>query len=75
MSKKPTYHLTPHPSGWQVKREGASRASVVLPTKAAALDRAREIASNQEGALKIHGLNGRIQQEHTYHEDPYPPRG
>lgn len=77
MARKPTYHVTPHTGGWQVRREGASRASAVLPTKAEALGRGREIARNQtQSSLVIHGQNGRFQQEHTYGpKDPYPPKG
>jgi hypothetical protein len=76
MPRKSTYHITPHRSGgWQVKSEGAERASAVLPTKADALGRGREIARNMDGSLKVHGLDGRFQTEYTYGKDPYPPRG
>jgi len=71
------YHVT-HGSedGWKVKKEGASRASGVFDTKAEAVERGRELAKGAgEGQLKIHGKDGQIQTEHTYNNDPYPPKG
>jgi hypothetical protein len=75
MSKKTPHHVVPHESGWAVRREGSERASVVTETKEQAVDRGREIAGREGGSLVIHGENGRIQEERTYHDDPFPPRG
>lgn len=45
MSKRTTYHVTKRPDGrWQTKTEGSSRASAVADTKAAVVDRARDLA-------------------------------
>ncbi len=74
MAKK-TYHVTPHASGWQVKAEGASRASAVRPTKEEAVKLGRDMARNAESSLLIHKENGQLQTEHTYGKDPYPPKG
>jgi hypothetical protein len=70
-------HVTPHSgSGWQVKGEGAQRASALAPTKAAAIERARDLASSHaRSQIKVHGQDGRIQTEWTYGKDPYPPKG
>lgn len=77
MSKRTTYHVTKRPDGqWQTKAEGASRASAVADTKAAVVDRARDIAKAQPlGQVVIHKSNGQIQTEHTYGKDPHPPKG
>ncbi len=56
MSKRKTYHVTPNADGgWKVKEEKASRASSSHDTKAEAVDRAKELAKNQElGQVVIH---------------------
>jgi len=77
MSKRKTYHVTPNADGgWKVKEEKASRASGSHDTKAEAVDRAKELAKNQElGQVVIHKKDMTIQTEHTYGKDPYPPKG
>jgi len=69
-------HVTGHPSGWQVKREGNTRASSVHETKSAAVDSATAQARRSTPSqVIIHGKNGRFQSERTYGRDPFPPRG
>ncbi|MGQ9780582.1 MAG: DUF2188 domain-containing protein [Bacillota bacterium] len=69
-------HVTPHPGGgWQVKREGAKRASARAETQAQAFDRAREIARRERGEVFIHRPNGQIRDRNSYGNDPYPPKG
>ncbi len=77
MGKRKVYHVTQRDDGkWQVKLEGASRPSDVQDTKVEAVSRGRGRARNAPlGQLKIHKQDGRIQTEHTYGEDPYPPEG
>jgi uncharacterized protein YdaT len=75
MSNEKRHHVVPHQNGWAVLREGGERASVVTETKEQAFERAREIAQREGGGVVIHGENGRIQQERTYGNDPFPPRG
>ena len=77
MAKRTKYHVTKRPDGqWQAKTEGASRASAVAKTKAEAVDRARDLAKAQPlGQVIIHKSDGKIQTEHTYGSDPYPPKG
>ncbi len=48
-------HVTPHKDGgWQVKGENNTRATIRTDTQAEAIQRAREIARNQESELFIH---------------------
>ena len=69
-------HVTPHKEGgWQVKDENNTTATVRTDTQAKAIQRAREIARNQESELFIHGKNGRIRERDSYGNDPFPPRG
>lgn len=71
------YHVTPAPDGdWKVKREGAGRADSIHEDKADAVARAKELAKdNSLGQVIVHRRDGKIQTEHTYGRDPYPPKG
>jgi len=74
--KRTVYHVASHPEGWQVKREGAERASSVHHTKAEAVQTARERAENNKPSqVVIHRRDGTIEREWTYGQDPYPPKG
>ncbi len=69
-------HVTPHPDGgWQVKGAGNSKATVKTDTQADAIERARNIARNQESEVVIHRPNGQIRDKNSYGNDPYPPKG
>ena len=69
-------HITKHPKGWQVKKQGASRASSIHRTKSAAVGSARvQARRSKPSQVVIHGRNGRFQSERTYGCDPFPPRG
>ncbi len=77
MANRKTYHVTAkRGGGWNVKGENASRASSTHDTKADAVDGARKLAKSQPlGQIVIHKQDGKIQTEHTYGKDPYPPKG
>ena len=70
MSKK-NQHVVPHEDGWAVKREGADRATKVVPTQ----KEAAEIARNNASEVFIHGRNGHIRERDSYGNDPHPPKG
>lgn len=74
----PTIRVTPVPDSpkWQVKRDGAERASAITDSQRAADARAREIARNSGGAEVVtHGEDGRISSKDTIgRPDPFPPR-
>jgi hypothetical protein len=76
MATRQKYDISHRQDGnWQVKQQGAERASGVFERKADAVERGRELARAQHGQLLIRGTDGRIQTEHTYGDDPYPPKG
>lgn len=60
---------------WQVKGEGASRASFVTTTQSEAIKLGRCICSNQESELIIHRRDGRIRAKDSHGHDPFTPRG
>lgn len=75
MSKRIVYHVTKG-DDWRIAKEGAERASATSPTKAAAIQRAVELARSAGGLsqIKIHRQDGAIECERTYGKDPekYP---
>lgn len=71
-----THHVVHNPNGgWDVKRGGGERASSHHELKSDAVNTARIVSQNQQTELKIHGLNGKIQQSDSHGNDPFPPRG
>jgi len=76
MTKKSDRFVVKHPDGWAVKAPGASRASAVRPTQAAAQNRAREIVRNAGGGEVVtQGRDGRFRDSDTVPpgNDPCPP--
>ena len=71
-------HVTPHPDGgWQVRKPGSDRASLIAKTQTEAIDRSREILGNDGGGeIVIHRPNGQIRDSDTVSPgtDPFPPR-
>lgn len=75
MSRK-EHHVVPNPNGgWDVKRNGAGRASAHTDTKQEAIDRGRVISRNQDTEFIVHNKDGRISGSDSHGNDPYPPRG
>lgn len=72
---KRNQHVVPHDSGWAVKGAGAKRATVVVDAQKEAIDRGRDIATNQGSELAIHGEDGRIRARDSHGQDPYLPKG
>jgi uncharacterized protein YdaT len=71
---KRDYHVTPHPDGgWQVRREGADRASSRHDTQGEALERGRELAQQERAELVIHRRDGTIRDSDSFGRDPNPP--
>lgn len=72
-------HVVPNPDGgWQVRKEGARRASSTHSTKEEAVDRAREILRNADGGeIVVRGRDGQIRDSDTVFpgkSDRRPPR-
>lgn len=74
MSKR-NQHVVPRDNQWAVRGAGATRDTELFGRKQDAVDRAREIAQNQQTELVVHGENGQIQYKDSHGHDPFPPRG
>lgn len=75
MATKRNQHVVPNGQDWAIRGAGSSRATEILPTKAEAVGRAREISRNQGTELIVHGLDGKIQSRDSHGHDPFPPKG
>jgi len=71
------YHLNKVDDHWQLIKEGASRASKTGATKEAAMQQAHDFLADKTASLKIHGADGKIQEERTYprSSDPKKTKG
>ena len=71
-----SHHVVPDPKGgWNVKKDGAKRASVHTQTKAEAESKGRIISQNQKTELFVHNKDGKISYKDSHGNDPYPPKG
>ena len=77
MGKRSVFHITGNRrKGWDIKKAGTKSSLGHYGNKSEAVDRGRRIAKGTKPSqLKIHKENGKIQTEHTYEKDPYPPKG
>ena len=74
MSRKKDIHVVPHGDAWATKREGSSRAGVVVHTQREAIERAKGQAQRDKVEVVIHRPDGRIRDSDSYGRDPNPPK-
>ncbi|EHU5176023.1 DUF2188 domain-containing protein [Vibrio parahaemolyticus] len=61
---------------WQVKKTGNETALKNFNVKADAIDYGVDVANrNMPSQLTIKKKDGQIEDERTYGDDPYPPKG
>lgn len=73
-SNRTEFHVVPYKERWQVKRDGV--AEYEFPTKDEAITKASADARLMHPSqVIIHNADGKIAKEHTYGDDPFPPRG
>lgn len=67
----------PGARGWLVRMVSMGIRTLTLPlSKSAAIQEAKAIAKRfQPSTLVIKKRDGKIQEERTYGDDPYPPKG
>ena len=76
MAERKTYHVTKKGDHWQGKAEGGQRASTTGSTKEEVVQKTTDLARNQgNSSVVIHKQDGKFQEERTYDNDPFPPRG
>ncbi len=55
-------HVVPTEDGWQVRREGADRATGVYRTQAEATEAAQSVLRRSGGEVRVQGRDGRIRE-------------
>ncbi|WP_243375509.1 DUF2188 domain-containing protein [Geotalea sp. SG265] len=69
------HHVVPNADGgWDVRRNGAERATLHTDTKQEAVDRGRQVSQNQGTEFIVHNKDGRIARADSHGNDPCPPR-
>jgi uncharacterized FAD-dependent dehydrogenase len=71
------YHVSKSDNGWELKKQGAARASKSASTKAEIIQLASDFLDGKTASLKIHKEDGTIQEERTYPRsaDPVKSKG
>ncbi len=67
-------HVVPYKGKWAVRGAGNVRVTSVHETQGEAIEKARQIAINQESEVVIHGRSGKIRDKDSYGPDSCPPR-
>ncbi|MBI2392842.1 MAG: DUF2188 domain-containing protein [Deltaproteobacteria bacterium] len=75
MSKGKNQHVVPRDGNWAVVGEGNARATKILPTQERAIEKARDIARNQESELIVHGRGGQVRERDSHGHDSPRRRG
>ncbi len=60
---------------WAVRGEKNTKDTSRHDTQQQAIQRAREIAINQQSEVITHGTDGKIRERNSYGNDPFPPKG
>lgn len=68
------YHVKKHESHWDLTREGGTRASISEPSKEKLLAAMQTFLEGKTASVKIHGEDGKIQEERTYPRAADPAR-
>jgi hypothetical protein len=71
--RKRNYTVGPNGDRWQVKRDGADRASSRHETQSEAINEGRRLAREGHGELRIQRPNGKIRDSDSYGRDPHLP--
>ena len=75
------YYVLTHARGWEVRMEGHPEGSFVYDTKERAVAAAAEAGNinwtqnKRPSGVRVQLQSGQWQEERTYGNDPFPPRG
>ena len=72
--KKTSIHVVKNGNRWAVKEGGTKTPVSNHNTQATAIQKAIDVARDQQAELRIHGRDGRIRETRSYGNDPFPPR-
>ncbi len=71
------YHISATDSGWELRKQGATRASKTAATKDEMLQITAAFLEGRTASVKIHKKDGTLQEERTYprNADPRESKG
>ena len=71
------YHISATDSGWELRKQGATRASKTASTKDEMLQITAAFLEGRTASVKIHKKDGTLQEERTYPRsaDPRESKG
>ncbi|RXJ21491.1 DUF2188 domain-containing protein [Lelliottia nimipressuralis] len=71
------YHITKDGYKWKLQKEGNTKPSKTADTKAEMIKQTQEFMSDKKASVKIHNVDGKIQEERTYQrkDDPKSTKG
>lgn len=72
---KKNQHVVPHGNNWAVKGAGNEKYTKIMPTQKQTIEKAREIARNQQSELVIHNKEGKIRDKDSFGNDPRKSKG
>lgn len=68
------YHVKKHQDHWDLTREGAAHAAISKATKEDLILAMQTFVKGKTVSVKIHGEDGRIQEERTYPRSSDPKK-
>ena len=68
------YHISATDSGWELRKQGATRASKTAATKDEMLQITAAFLEGRTASVKIHKKDGTLQEERTYPRSADPSR-
>lgn len=66
------YHITHDNDRWVLREEGDKRALLEASSKSDILDETRDYMKLRTASVKVHALDGEIEEERTYPRDQDP---
>lgn len=71
------FHLTKKGDEWRLEKAGSNFPRVRAPTKQEAIQETRKYMKDREGSVRIHKVDGKMQEERTYprSKDPRGSKG
>ena len=75
MSKRTVFWVVPHGSLWGIKREDGVISNTYDTKEEAKFVATRLAHENRPSQLKVQLMDGTIEYESTFGDDPYPPKG
>ncbi|UVE16418.1 DUF2188 domain-containing protein [Pseudomonas sp. LS44] len=61
-----SYHVQPTATGWELRKEGATRPSKIAEDKQLILELTERFMRSRAGTVKVHAEDGDLEREQAY---------